>query len=85
MAAEYIDDTVDGSGLYPTKIPGYADAADIQEALRIYHYGSNIIPSVDSLTDPNGINSKSIAGHLKALQVNINTVSYTHLPSPRDS
>ena len=26
--------------LYPTKIPGYADAADIQAALRAYHYGS---------------------------------------------
>jgi hypothetical protein len=26
--------------LVPTKIPGYADAADIQAALRLYHYGS---------------------------------------------
>lgn len=26
--------------LVPTKIPGYADAADIQAALRAYHYGS---------------------------------------------
>lgn len=26
--------------LTPTKIPGYADAADIQAALRLYHYGS---------------------------------------------
>ena len=26
--------------LIPTKIPGYADAADIQAALRVYHYGS---------------------------------------------
>jgi hypothetical protein len=26
--------------IYPTKIPGYADAADIQAALRAYHYGS---------------------------------------------
>ena len=26
--------------LYPTKIPGYADTADIQAALRAYHYGS---------------------------------------------
>jgi hypothetical protein len=25
--------------LVPTKIPGLADAADIQEALRVYHYG----------------------------------------------
>ena len=26
--------------LVPTKIPGYTDAADIQAALRAYHYGS---------------------------------------------
>jgi len=26
--------------LIPTAIPGYADAADIQAALRAYHYGS---------------------------------------------
>lgn len=34
MAAENIGELV------PTKIPGYADAADIQAALRLYHYGS---------------------------------------------
>jgi hypothetical protein len=34
MAAESI------GNLIPTKIPGYADAADIQAALRVYHYGS---------------------------------------------
>jgi hypothetical protein len=34
MAAENIGQLV------PTKIPGYADAADIQAALRLYHYGS---------------------------------------------
>jgi hypothetical protein len=27
--------------LVPTKIPGLADAADIQEALRVYHYGGS--------------------------------------------
>ena len=34
MAAESI------GALYSTKIPGYADNADIQAALRAYHYGS---------------------------------------------
>jgi hypothetical protein len=34
MAAENIGQLV------PTKIPGYADSADIQAALRLYHYGS---------------------------------------------
>jgi hypothetical protein len=68
MAAEYIDDTENGSGLYPTKIPGYEDAADIQEALRLYHYGSTTIPTDDNLGTPSGINTKSIAGHLKSLE-----------------
>lgn len=67
MAAEFIDDTETGSGLYPTKIPGYEDAADIQEALRLYHYGSTVIPTDNNLGTPNGINTKSVAGHLKAL------------------
>jgi cell division septation protein DedD len=67
MAAEYIDDTENGSGLYPTKIPGYEDAADIQEALRLYHYGSTTIPTDNNLGTTNGINTKSVAGHLKAL------------------
>ena len=62
MAAEYIDDTETGSGVYPTKIPGYEDAADIQEALRLYHYGTSTIPSTTS-----EINTKSVAGYLKAL------------------
>lgn len=34
MASENI------GNVYPTKIPGYDDAADIQAALRLYHYGS---------------------------------------------
>lgn len=34
MASETI------GNLYPTEIPGYADNADIQEAFRLYHYGS---------------------------------------------
>jgi hypothetical protein len=67
MAAEFIDDTPNGTGQYPTKIPGYEDAADIQEALRLYHYGSTIIPTEGNLGTPNGINTKSVAGYLKAL------------------
>ena len=69
MAAEFIDDTLDGSGQFPTKIPGYEDAADIQEALRLYHYGSNTIPAT-----PTQINPKSIAGYLKQLQTGIDNV-----------
>jgi len=76
MAAEYIDDTETGSGLYPTKIPGYEDAADIQEALRLYHYGSTTIPTQDVLGSvPNGINTKSIAGYFKAIDNTIETLA----------
>ena len=55
---------------YPTQIPGYEDAADIQAALRLYHYG--YIP-----TDPENINSsdipaQSIAGYLKSIEADVN-------------
>jgi hypothetical protein len=36
--------------LYPTKIPGYADAADIQAALRAYHYGSYTYDTANTST-----------------------------------
>ena len=67
MAAEYIDDTLNGTGQYPTKIPGYEDAADIQEALRLYHYGSTTIPTENNLGTASGINTKSISGYLQTL------------------
>ena len=73
MAAEYIDGPLDGNGQYPTLIPGYEDAADIQEALRLYHYGSTTIPTDNTLGTANGINTKSIAGHLQLLSNRIST------------
>jgi hypothetical protein len=56
MASESI------GNLYPTSIPGYDDAADIQAALRLYHYGST---SYD-ITNTNTANlvANSIAHHL---------------------
>jgi hypothetical protein len=63
MASENI------GSLYPTKMPGYEDAADIQAALRLYHYGSE---SYDPLnTNPNQIPPESVAGHLKAIELNV--------------
>ena len=60
MASENI------GSLYPTKMPGYDDAADIQAALRLYHYGSE---SYDpSNTNPSQIQPSSIAGHLKSIE-----------------
>jgi hypothetical protein len=40
VAEENIDNTSNGAGLFNTKIPGLSDAADIQAALRLYHYGT---------------------------------------------
>jgi len=51
--------------LYPTKIPGYDDAADIQAALRAYHYGSDTYDKTN--TDPAQIPASSIAGYLKTI------------------
>jgi hypothetical protein len=63
MASENI------GNVYPTKIPGYDDAADIQAALRLYHYGSSTYDvnntDLESLTNP------SMAYTLNDLQTQI--------------
>jgi hypothetical protein len=65
MASENI------GNVYPTKIPGYDDAADIQAALRLYHYGSETYDinntNLASLPNP------SIAYTLNDLQSQITT------------
>lgn len=45
---------------YNTKIPALSENADIQTALRIYHYGQS--------SEPSTLNTESIAGHLSALE-----------------
>ena len=65
--AKYVDGSENGSGFYTTRVPEYTDAADIQEALKLYHYGSDVVPTVNTLGGLNGINAQSIAGHLKKL------------------
>lgn len=57
MAAENI------GNLVPTKIPGYSDSADIQAALRLYHYGSYSY-------DPNESNSANLVNPSIAYTVN---------------
>lgn len=69
MAAKNIDNTTDGTGVYNTKIPGYDDAADIQQALRLYHYGSSTIPA-----DLSEVAQASIAGHLKNIQTELDAL-----------
>jgi hypothetical protein len=52
--------------LVPTKIPGYTDAADIQAALRAYHYGSYTFDTAE--TDPAELINPSIAYTINNLQ-----------------
>jgi len=58
--------------LVPTKIPGYADAADIQAALRAYHYGSYTFDT--SETNPANLINPSIAYTINNLQSQITTL-----------
>ena len=55
--------------LYPTKIPGYADAADIQAALRAYHYGSYAYNTAN--TSPASLEAGSIAKFLYDIETDI--------------
>jgi hypothetical protein len=63
MAAESI------GALYSTKIPGYADNADIQAAFKLYHYGSTDYNTANS--DTANLVSPSIAHTLNNLQTQI--------------
>ena len=63
MAAESI------GYLYSTKIPGYADIADIQEAFKLYHYGSSAYDTEN--TDTAQLVNPSIAYTLSDLQTQI--------------
>ncbi len=65
MAEENIDNTVNGTGLFNTKIPGLTDAADIQAALRLYHYGSYTYDGAN--TNTSLIPNPSVAKHLQNL------------------
>ena len=75
MAEENIDNTVGGTGLFNTKIPGLGDAADIQAALRLYHYGSYTYDGAN--TDTTLIPNPSVAKHLQNL-VNADATEVTN-------
>ena len=55
--------------LYPTKIPGYADTADIQAALRAYHYGSYTYDTANTSTA--SLEANSIAKILFDIETDI--------------
>lgn len=63
MAAEDI------GALYNTKIPGYEDAADIQAALKLFHYGSTTYDETN--TNPSQLPNPSLARHLQDLRDDI--------------
>lgn len=58
--------------LVPTKIPGYTDAADIQAALRAYHYGSYTFDTAE--TNPANLINPSIAYTVNNLQDQIDNI-----------
>lgn len=60
MAAENI------GHLIPTKIPALVDDADIQQALRVYHYGSYDFDTAE--TDPTHLVNPSIAYTINDIQ-----------------
>ena len=71
--------------LYETEVPALSDVADIQEALRIYHYGA---PSGSgtgqypiSNSSPSNLVQPSIAYHLYDLQTQIDDFESGVLPS----
>jgi hypothetical protein len=68
--------------LYKTKIPGYTDAADIQAALRAYHYGSYDFDT--ATTDPTELEEPSIAFILNDLQNQIDNVDISAAVSKAD-
>jgi hypothetical protein len=63
MAAEDIGE------IFPTKIPALGDVADIQEALRLYHYGSTTYDPDN--TDKSELPVPSMANNLKILEQEI--------------
>lgn len=67
--------------ILPTQIPDYTEAADIQAALKLYHYGSTTVPTVDQIGGNGGIIANSVAGHLKALDVRLDTAEATGVGS----
>lgn len=65
----------DIGSLVPTKIPGYADDADIQAALRTYHYGSDTFDINE--TDPAELPEASIAKAIINIQDDITDIQST--------
>lgn len=62
-------ESINLNGPYDTQIPGYDDDADIKKALRLFLYGTNVLPANKS-----EVQAESVAGYLKSLEESIATV-----------
>lgn len=62
--------SVDIGNIVTTQIPGYGDSADIQAALKLYHYGQSTVPANEGSVPP-----ESIAGYILDLQDQIDTIN----------
>jgi hypothetical protein len=49
--------------IYTTKIPALSEAADIQAALKLYHYGTVLVPTTE-----NDVIPTSVAGYIQSLE-----------------
>jgi hypothetical protein len=63
--------------LFKTQIPGFEDAADIQAALKLYHYGSTSYNPNNE--DPSGLLSNSVAGHFQTLKDRLDSLNVEEL------
>jgi hypothetical protein len=72
--AENIDGTTGETGPYNTKIPALAENANIQDALRIYHYGTKTPPA-----NLGSVISNSVAGHFKNMSTRVTTLENKNL------
>ena len=67
-------------GPYQTQIPGYEESADIQAALRLYHYGTT-----DTVTTIADAATNSIAKHLQNLRDDVTALETTGVGSSYSS
>lgn len=69
-------DNINLNGPYDTKVPSYNESADIQEALKLFLYGTTTPPSNQS-----EILSTSLAGNLKRIEADITVINNRGLGS----
>jgi hypothetical protein len=69
MAIENIDGTASGDGPFNVSVPALTADADIQQALRVYHYGSTQPPA-----NLGAVAAKSVAGYFKSISERVQLV-----------